>query len=117
MSMSQNPLFETALSLPLPERAELATLLSQSLNATGEKFDLASVVDDVHKITQELFPGKCEFTHEFDLEYPDDRYVVVNVEASGTPKELVDRSCQWSERIRQVVPNALGNLRLMIMPV
>lgn len=114
--MSQEHFLETALSLPHAERADLAVRLLQSLDTPAREFDLASVIDDVRKITQELFPGKCEFTHEFDPEYPDDRYVVVNVEASGEPKELVELSCRWSEQIRQLSPNLFRNLRLSIMP-
>jgi hypothetical protein len=116
MSMSQDHLFETALSLPQAERADLASQLLRSLEMQGEEFDLASVIEDVRRITQELFPGKCEFTHEFDPEYPEDRYVVVNVEASGEPKELVDRSGEWHRRIEQVAPNSFGHLRLLIWP-
>jgi hypothetical protein len=70
--------------------------------------DLSNVIEDVRKIPQELFPGKCEFTHEFDPEYPEDRCAVVNVEAEGEPKEPVDRSCEWSERIRQLPGYVFG---------
>jgi hypothetical protein len=117
MSNPSDSLFESALSLPQAERADLAFRLLQSVDAPSEGFDLSSVIDNVRKITQELFPGKCEFTHEFDPEYPDDRYVVVNVEARGEPKELVDRSCEWSERIRRLPGYVFGKLRLSIMPI
>lgn len=116
MSISQDHVFETALSLPQPERANLAFQLLQSLDSPVEEFNLASVMDDVRRITNELFPGKCEFTNEFDPEYPQDCYVVVNVEARGEPKQIVDRSCQWSERLRQLSPNLFGKLRLSIVP-
>jgi len=116
MSMSQDQLFETALSLPQPVRANLASQLRQSLDGPSQEFDFSSVIDDVRRITHELFPGKFEFTHEFDPEYPDDRYVVINVEASGEPKSLVDLSCRWSERIRQLSPDLFGKLRLSIVP-
>lgn len=115
--MSQDSVFETALSLPLSERAELAVRLQQSLNRPDEGFDFTNIRDKVEAITQEMFPGKCEFTHEFDPEYPDDRYVVVNVEAHGAPKVLVDLNCQWHERIRQSFPKITRELRLLIMPV
>jgi hypothetical protein len=79
-------------------------------------FDLANVMTDVRDITQQLFPGKFEFTSEFDPEYPLDRYVVVNVEATGNPHEIVDRSCRWHERIRQLSADLSDYLRLFIVP-
>lgn len=78
--------------------------------------DLTSVMADVREITRELFPGKCEFTSEFDPEYPEDRYLVVNVEASGDPKDIVARTCRWHERIRKLSANLPGNLRLSVVP-
>jgi hypothetical protein len=116
MSMSQDQLIESALSLPHSERAELVVRLQQSLDKSGEVFDLTSVIDDVRKITQEIFPGKCEFTHEYDYEYPEDQYVVVNVESSGEPKELVDRSCAWHKRIGELSVDLSDKLRLSIVP-
>jgi hypothetical protein len=116
MSMSQDHVFETALSLPQSERADLAYRLLRSVERQSEEFNLSKVIDDVRKITQEIFPGKCEFTHECDPEYPEDRYVVVNVEAKGEPKELVDRSCLWDERISQLPGYVFGQLRLLIVP-
>ena len=116
MSMSYDHLTEAALSLPQHERADLVLRLQQSLDGSDEAFDLASVIDDVRRITQEIFPGKCEFTDEYDPEYPEDRYIVVNVEASGEPKEIVDRSCEWHKRIEEFAPNSFGHLRLSIVP-
>jgi hypothetical protein len=80
-------------------------------------FDLASIEPEVRRITHELFPGPCEFTHEFDPEYPEDRYVVVNVEATGEPKEIVDRECLWHERVWQLSEDwPVGILRLSVVP-
>jgi hypothetical protein len=90
--------------------------LAQNGAAPPATFDLATVMADVRQITQELFPGPCEFTNECDPEYPDDRYVVVNVEATGSPKEIVDRSCLWHEHIRQLSTDLSDFLRLSIVP-
>jgi hypothetical protein len=116
MNVSQDHVFETALSLPQSERADLAHRLLKSVEPSAEKFNLAEVIDVVRKVTQDIFPGKCEFTHEFDPEFPGDRYVVVNVEAKGEPKELVHHSENWHKQIEAVVPNSFGNLRLLIVP-
>lgn len=90
--------------------------LAQNGTALPSAFDLAGVMAEVREITQELFPGKCEFTSEFDPEYPEDRYVVVNVEASGDLKEIAERGCVWHERIRPLTAGEFGILRLSIIP-
>jgi hypothetical protein len=78
--------------------------------------ETATLMVQVRRITQDLFPGMCEFTNEFDPENPDDRYVVVNVEATGDPKEIVDRSCAWHLRIRKLSTDLSDMLRLSIVP-
>jgi hypothetical protein len=90
--------------------------LARNEVAEPPPFDLASIMAEVREITQELFPGKCEFTNEYDPEYPDDRYVVVNVEATGDPKEIVDLCCEWHERIRRLWPHLWDTLRLLVVP-
>jgi hypothetical protein len=84
--------------------------------AAPPTLDLARIMSAVREITQELFPGKCEFTSEFDPEYPEDRYVVVNVEATGEIKEIAERGCAWDVRIRQLSEDLFGILRLSIEP-
>jgi hypothetical protein len=75
------------------------------------------ILDQVRAITQEIFPGKCEFTSEFDPEYPEDRYVVANVEATGDPKSIVDRCSQWHERVQELSSELFRNLRLSVVPI
>ena len=90
--------------------------LARNGSDAAAAFDLASIMEDVRQITQELFPGKCEFTSECDPEYPEDRYVVVNVEASGELKEIAERGCVWDERVRELSESLFRNLRLLIAP-
>jgi hypothetical protein len=100
----------------LSRRVEvLERILGQDADTLSEPSELA-VIEDVRRITQELFPGKCEFTSEFDPEFPSDRYVVVNVEASGDLKEIAERGCIWDERIRGLSENLFGVVRLSIIP-
>jgi hypothetical protein len=108
-------------------RLELALLssrvaaLEQMLGKNGDVHaapeDLAGFMAKVREITRELFPGPCHFTSEFDPEHPEDRYVVVHVEPSGDPKEIVDRECLWHERIWQLWDDlTVGILRLSVVP-
>jgi hypothetical protein len=90
--------------------------LGQNGSGAGATIDLASAMADVRQITQEIFLAPCEFTSEFDPEYPEEQYVVVNVEATGDPKEIVDRSSQWHSRIRQLSADLAADLRLFVVP-
>lgn len=91
--------------------------LAQNGDAQARSPELPpDLLDQVREITQEIFPGKCEFTSEFDPEYPEDRYVVVNVEATGDIKEIVDRECVWDQRVRQLRPDLWDTLRLSVVP-
>lgn len=76
----------------------------------------ASVMTDVRRITQDIFPGKFELVSEQDPEYPDDRYLVVEVEATGKASEIVERSHEWHSRIRHLSRDLAQNLRLFIDP-
>ena len=107
--------------------SQLATLeirvqaLECRLERTGtprpNRFDVAHVMPEVMNITQELFPGESRVNVESDPEFPEDAYLVVDVQASGTAEEIVNRRSQWHERLRQVSPECFGNVRLSITPV
>jgi hypothetical protein len=108
-------------------RLELAVLSSRVAALERERrqngraestapFDLASVMPEVRRIAQELFPGPYEFVDKFDPEYPDDRYVLVRVEATGDIKEIADREEVWDKRIRQMWPDLWDTLRLFVVP-
>ncbi len=77
---------------------------------------LSALMSDVQHITEELFPGPFSCNDECDPEFPDDTYVVINVESSGDIREVVRRRCEWHERIRALSPDLFGRLRLAISP-
>ncbi len=92
--------------------------LAQNGDAQARSPELPpGLLDQVREITQEIFPGKWEFTSEFDPEYPEDRYVVVHVEATGDPRDIVDRCSQWHKRIQELSSDLFRNLRLSVVPV
>jgi len=91
--------------------------LTRNGDAISGDLDLAGRMADIREISGRFFPGTCDFRSEFDPEYPDDRYVVVNVEASGNPREIVDLTCQWHECIRALSAELSGKLRLSVTPI
>ncbi|MEX2317987.1 MAG: hypothetical protein WD669_12590 [Pirellulales bacterium] len=102
------------------------TLLAQRVDAVERHLgleacaapasEIATLLPAVRQITQEIFPGECEFTDEFDPEAPGDRYMVVNVQATGDLKEIAERGCLWDERVRRLSDRLFGKLRLLISP-
>jgi hypothetical protein len=78
--------------------------------------NLTALMPEVKRITQEVFPGPFSWNVEFDPEYPDDTYVLVNVEATGEMQDVVRRQCHWHERMRAVSVDLFGKLRLSIVP-
>jgi hypothetical protein len=95
---------------------ELERKLGQNGTPITAPFDFALIADKVYEITQELFPGTCKFTNEVDPEHPEDRYVVVNVEATGDIKDIMDRKETWHNRVRQMWPDVWDNLTLFVVP-
>ena len=77
---------------------------------------LNTLLPDVQRITQELFPGPFSYSDESDPEFPADTYVVINVESTGDTPDVVRRRCQWHERIRALSADLFGKLRLSITP-
>lgn len=85
-------------------------------NRPADRFDFTKLRAKVSEITHDIFPGKCEFTVECDPEYPDDTYIVVNVEATGDPKEIILLSERWHARVQELSDECFDNIRLSIVP-
>lgn len=67
-------------------------------------------------ISHEMFAGEISVETESDPEWPAEPYFAISVQASGTPKELLEREFQWHQRVRELVPESLNSLRLSIQP-
>ena len=90
-----------------------AVVLRPGASATS----LTTWMCGVQQITEELFPCPFSFGEEFDPEYPDDTYVVIDVEATGDMRDVIRRQREWHERIRALSPELSGKLRLSISPM
>ncbi len=70
---------------------------------------------DVIELTERMF-GAPEVTVSHDPEFPENAFVVFNVIASGSPKEIVDKRMAWHEKVGDVQPRYSGRIRLSIIP-
>lgn len=71
---------------------------------------------DLCSLTQELFGCIPSFESAVDPDEPDFPFVVVTVDWSGDPRELIQRRIQWHERVRGLAAGDSGKLRLSVMP-
>ena len=108
----------TAITLEsLAQRVDaLEQRMATGVRSGSSTADLSALMSDVRSITEELFPGPFSYDDEFDPEYPEDTYVVINVESTGDMREVIRRECKWHERIRALAPDLFGKLRLSISP-
>jgi hypothetical protein len=67
-------------------------------------------------MTEEMFSGHASGEAMVDPESPGESWVVVTVEATGDPKDLVRLRCQWHERLARQFPECVRDLRLSIYP-
>lgn len=67
---------------------------------------------EILEISAQLFPGPLQLDHESDPESPGERFLVLTVRASGSPRELVERRREWHRRVSEVLPDM--SIRLAI---
>jgi hypothetical protein len=77
--------------------------------------EIAAFPQEVLAITGELFPGPLSIEREVDPEVPDQAFLVVTVEATGTVKDIVRRRREWHAKAE---PLLIGlDVRLSIIPI
>lgn len=85
--------------------AELATELG-----IGDKFEA------IFELTQQMFPGPVSLETGYDPEWPEDRWIAFDVEASGTFQEIIQRECAWHRELVNLIPGRLGAVCISVFP-
>lgn len=75
---------------------------------------------EVLRLTEQMFSGAVSVERMSDPESPRENWVVLTVEATGEPQEIVRRQCEWHERVAREFPGQFPGqfpgLRLSICP-
>ena len=87
--------------------------LEANLASATRAPDLSSLMADVERITQELFPGIVSVQVMHDPEYPQDGFTVIEAQTGGTTEEVVDRRAEWHKRVTRLSPHC-STLRLTL---
>jgi hypothetical protein len=83
---------------------------------TERAIQASASLPHVIRMTQELFSGQVTTEVMSDPESSSESWIVLNVEVTGQPKELVKLRCEWHERLAQQFPECVRDLRLSIVP-
>ena len=78
--------------------------------------DAPHTLAHVVQLTEQLFPGAVSLELLTDPESPSETFIVLNVEAHGDAQELIERQCQWHERVAALAIAEAGSYRLSINP-
>lgn len=108
-NMAMDPIAPTLLTVPREEDAPWINPAASNI----EHLLTGKVKDQVLAITRELFPGPVSSRVDDDSEHPGYRYLVIEAQASGEPREVVSREMEWYRRLMAQLP-ALASLRLSL---
>jgi hypothetical protein len=97
-------------------RKQLAVVKFQQQEESELAPILVNVIGRIVEISQRLFPGPVTFDYSFDPENPSDEYLVFDVITRGEFADYCDREYAWHEEVEKVVPGALCEFRLCVMP-
>jgi uncharacterized protein YfiM (DUF2279 family) len=68
-------------------------------------------------MTNELFPGPVRFEIEYDPEFPDEKWHVVEVEAHGEFRDILGRELRWHDKVWDLLGKSMGmQFRLGVIP-
>jgi hypothetical protein len=90
--------------------------LPQDVLDLAEELGIGERIYAVLEVTREMFPGPVSAETGYDPEWPEDRWITFNVEATGTFKEIIDREIEWNRRIMPMVSPSLDVVSLFVMP-
>jgi len=69
------------------------------------------------RVTSELFGGEVTINEDFDPEYPEHRYLVVEATTRLPPKEIVQQERKWIEALLDLGLPPIVDIRLSPLPL
>ena len=84
----------------------------QPVDELGSPVELSKAL----RLTAQMFYGAVSVERMSDPESPRESWLVLTVEATGEPQEIVRRQCEWPERVAREFPGQFPGLRLSICP-
>ena len=71
----------------------------------------------IEAMTVQLFPGPIRIESECDPDFPDDKWFVVEVQASGDFQSILDDELAWHDKLWELIGRPSGmTFRLCVVP-
>jgi len=84
------------------------TELARGLESPATPKPAPALHDRLVAMTTILFPCRVRIESEVDPEFPEDRRFVVEVEAEGEFRDIIERELQWHDRLWEIVGKSAG---------
>lgn len=91
-------------------------VLSPDVTELAGELGIGESIYSIIDITREMFPGLVVAHVIVDPEWPEDRAIVFDVEATGEPRDITELQIEWNRRIQVLIPTRLDVVALCIMP-
>jgi len=70
----------------------------------------------VRHLTETMFPVTMSVEIEADPAFPQERFVVFSVRASGSLEEIVQIQSRWHQEVVKLAPERLNTFRISVAP-
>ncbi len=105
-----------ALAVQVSDLAQRVRRLEHEADAPPPAPVSKETIEQVHILTQRLFPGPISTRIGCDPENPVDSWIVFDVEAKGSYADFRDREFEWYEAIAKLNGDEQADFRLCILP-
>jgi hypothetical protein len=110
------PVALAELGQKVAEMKRQVNALEAEVKAAAAPAPAGPLLDRILEMTAELFPGKALLRQDIDPEDPYDPKWVVEIEATGTLAEILERKIEWHRRMDAIDIATSDRLRLCVFP-
>jgi hypothetical protein len=75
-----------------------------------------SVIGQIHRMSEQLFPGPVTMEYSSDPEDPTHESIVFDVVARGAFSDYKDLFFQWHDEVAKLCPGTLSEFKLIVHP-
>jgi len=90
--------------------------LEARVQAACPSLGTAPLLDEIKAMTTGMYPSPSVIRKDFDSDYPDESWFVVEVQDRGEFREMLDRELLWHDKLRAMIGDDTSSFRLCVFP-